>query len=129
MILKNIIKHSNTKMALKTTKKQSSLDVFTVSSASDQKKLGARKVEKIPEIKPGDQINVAVKKEDIRGRVASVFLVGFFIVLISVIVISVFSEGDKISNLKEAMLTVSGILAAPLGFVIGYYFRSQEEKD
>ena len=120
-------------MALKKTKTELEKEEFepgvvAVSKISDQKKLGTKKVEKLSETKPGKEINVAVKKEDIRGRIATLFLIGFFIVLISVVVVAGISDGNKIGNLKELLITVSGILAAPLGFVIGYYFRSQEEK-
>ena len=42
--------------------------------------------------------------------------------------LSVLDEGKKVENMREAMITVSGILSGPLGFVIGYYFRRQEEE-
>lgn len=112
-------------MALKKNDKQ----FVSVGSSAVEKKLGVKKVERIPEEKVGGGINVAVKKEDIRGKVATLFIIGFFIILVGVIIVAGISEGDKIGNLKDLLVTVSGILAVPLGFVIGYYFRSQEEKD
>ena len=129
MILKNLIKHIHT-MALKKTNKSETTGSFVeLPRAVDQKELGAKRVERIPEVDPSEKINVAFKKEDIRGRVASVFLIGFFVVLVGAVIVSALSDGDKVGNLKELLITVSGILAAPLGFVIGYYFRSQEEKE
>lgn len=125
MISENIIKHLNTTMALKKTKKE----FVSVESPSAQKKLGTKKVEKLSGAEAQDQINVAVRREDIRGTLARLFLIGFFLILLAVIVLAGISEGDKVDNAKETLITVSGILAGPLGFVIGYYFRSKEEEN
>ncbi|HLD04024.1 MAG TPA: hypothetical protein VJC17_04590, partial [Candidatus Dojkabacteria bacterium] len=69
------------------------------------------------------------KREDVRGALSLVFLIGFFAVLIIGILSALtISQGDPANNIKEIILTISGILAGPLGFVIGFYFRSREEK-
>ncbi|MEI7579848.1 MAG: hypothetical protein WCJ58_07520 [bacterium] len=70
---------------------------------------------------------ITVKREDTRGRLALAFLIGFFVLLVIGMIISAFNTGDKITSAKEILLTLSGILSGPLGFVIGYYFRSSEE--
>ncbi len=106
-------------------------DVFmTVEVPEAAKKLGTGEVEKIPEVSPKDQIKevLSSKREDTRGRLALIFVFGFFAILTISSILAGLSEGNKVDNLKEALITVSGILSGPLGFVIGYYFRKQEEE-
>lgn len=70
---------------------------------------------------------VSVKREDTRGRLALAFIAGFFVILVIGMLIAALNEGDKVDSTKEILLTISGILSGPLGFVVGYYFRSREE--
>lgn len=84
--------------------------------------------EVIPAPAPLEDFNlISVKREDTRGRLALFFLAGFFIILVIGMIIAGLSEGDKITGMKEMLLTISGVLSGPLGFVVGYYFRSREE--
>jgi hypothetical protein len=84
--------------------------------------------EEIPSPQPLEDINViSVKREDTRGRLAIFFLLGFFVIIIIGMIIAAINEGDKVNSMKETLLVISGILSGPLGFVIGYYFRSREE--
>ncbi len=112
-------------MASKKIKKE----FVAVASPAAQRKLGTSEVEKIRPQSPVDNINVAIKREDTRANLAKLFIFGFFAVLIAVIILAGIAEGDKVTNMKETLITVSGILSGPLGFVIGYYFRSREEED
>ena len=88
--------------------------------------------EEIPEVEPITELEPVIverKREDVRGILSLVFLVGFFLVLIIGMLIALTnSQGDPATNVKEVILTISGILAGPLGFVIGFYFRSKEDK-
>lgn len=85
--------------------------------------------EEIPEPEPIKDLNViSEKREDTRGKLSLFFLGGFFIVLIVGMVVAALDEGNKVNSVKEILLVVSGILSGPLGFVIGYYFRSREEE-
>lgn len=87
-----------------------------------------KQVESIPDQDPIDYLDpVSTKREDTRGRLAMFFLAGFFLILSLGIVLAGFSDGDKVTDAREILLTISGILSGPLGFVIGYYFRSSEE--
>lgn len=70
---------------------------------------------------------IQFKQEDTRGRFAIVFLIGFFIILTAGLVIGVFVETARIKNVTDMILTISGVLSGPLGFIIGYYFKRQEE--
>lgn len=77
---------------------------------------------------PAMQLDViSVKRENTRGVLAFAFLIGFFIILLAGMLLAALDAGNRVDNIKEIVLVVSGILSGPLGFVIGYYFRSSEE--
>ncbi len=104
-------------------------------SESTLEDLDVEEVELVPdseeETKTGLNVSVVEKREDTRGRLAQLFLLGFFICFIGVSIASFLvdpAEGkSSIDNLREAVLTISGVLSGPLGFIIGYYFRKSEE--
>ena len=48
--------------------------------------------------------------------------VHFFIVIAIVFVIE-FLKCFKVDEYKDMLVTVSGVLSGPLGFIVGYYFR------
>lgn len=70
---------------------------------------------------------VQFKQEDTRGRFALFFLIGFFITIAAGLAIGVAVDSTKIKNVSDMILTISGVLSGPLGFIIGYYFKKQEE--
>lgn len=72
---------------------------------------------------------VKIKKEDTRGKFAIFFLIGFFLVVLIGIVIGSMAESENVKNMTQIILTISGILSGPLGFIVGYYFRRQEEEN
>lgn len=80
---------------------------------------------------PAFDVSIVEKQEDTRGRLAQFYLIGFFICLFSIGVLSLLTapaEGrSAIDNLKDSTLSISAILSGPLGFIIGYYFRKGEE--
>lgn len=90
-------------------------------------------IEVVPELDENERIgiNIVEKQEDTRGRIAQYFIIGFFICIIGVgiaaLVIETQDGKSRIDNLREAVLTISGVLSGPLGFIIGYYFRKSEE--
>ena len=72
---------------------------------------------------------IYTKREATRGVLALVFILGFFIILILgglLVAINNSELSDKVKNLQDVFLTISGVLSGPLGFVVGYYFRRQE---
>lgn len=81
-----------------------------------------------------DDLTFTIKqsREDTRGRLAQFYVIGFFIILILVALVSIIAtpaEGQSsVDNLRESVLAVSGILSGPLGFIIGFYFRKLEEE-
>jgi hypothetical protein len=102
---------------------------------SDDEDIDIKDVQVLPEPQEFEpkslSFNVVEKQEDTRGRLALVFLIGFFVCLIGVSIVALFGdtpEGEtKVDVLREAVLAVSGVLSGPLGFIIGYYFRKTEE--
>ncbi len=85
-------------------------------------------IEEIPSPQPlADLSYISGKREDTRGKLAIYFVVGFFSILVLGMIIAAFNGGDKVASIKETLLVISGILSGPLGFVIGYYFRSKDQ--
>lgn len=64
-----------------------------------------------------------------RATIASYFLVGYFALIFVVAVGVPLSNYFLFSNfdLNQLLLTVSGIVGTPLGFILGYYFKSTEK--
>ncbi len=65
----------------------------------------------------------AEQKESTRSVIASQYVFGFFGVILAVIAVALYRDFD-IEGYKDLLITVSGILSGPLGFIIGYYFKS-----
>jgi hypothetical protein len=104
-----------------------------------QQELKEMNIEEVEVIQPKSPItkgetsfNVKETREDTRGRLATYFVIGFFSILILTSLLAFFApaiEGQSsIDNLRESILTVSGVLSGPLGFIIGFYFRKLEDE-
>lgn len=65
-------------------------------------------------------------KENTRTYIASLYVWGFFIVIGVVFLIS-FIRGFDVDGYKDMLITVSGVLSGPLGFIVGYYFKASQE--
>ena len=69
---------------------------------------------------------------NIRGIIALVFIGIFAFFIISSLILGglslFFDLKGKIGDVKEFIMTMSGIFSGPLGLVIGYYFRSEIER-
>ena len=94
----------------------------------DYGELEVEEVKPLPQKQREEFDLVASQREDNRGRLAFAFVIGFFVILLVGIIIASLGDGDKAENISKTMLAISGVLAGPLGFVIGYYFRSSEEQ-
>lgn len=67
------------------------------------------------------------KKESARQTIAIIYVVGFLsICLISLL--TFFRGNFTVNDTKDLLVTVSGILSGPLGFIIGYYFKAGEDR-
>lgn len=65
-------------------------------------------------------------KENTRSRIAMIYVCAFFGVIVVVLGIGLFSC-FKVDEYKDMLVTVSGILSGPLGFIVGYYFKASKE--
>jgi hypothetical protein len=55
-----------------------------------------------------------------------IYVCAFFIVIAIVFVIG-FLKCFKVDEYKDMLVTVSGVLSGPLGFIVGYYFKASKE--
>src|SRR5574344_1121506 len=78
-------------------------------------------------VKQKDDENGEGKKENTRSRIATIYVKTFFAVIFVVIVVCCLpcAQGH-FKDFRDMLVTVSGILSGPLGFIIGYYFKSGE---
>lgn len=74
---------------------------------------------------------VVKRKEDTRGRLAVLYTVFTFIIFIIGIAICVLDGLNRsvsiIDNLSTVLPLLSGLFLGTLGFVLGYYFRKDDE--
>lgn len=73
------------------------------------------------------KIRIEERREGARGILAITFTIATFLLFVFGFILAAISDGDKIDNLREVMITISGIFSGLLGFVIGYYFRKGED--
>lgn len=66
------------------------------------------------------------KKEHTRSAIATIYIYGYFIVIGIVFLIGV-CTCFEVKDYKDMLVTVSGILSGPLGFIVGYYFKTSKE--
>ena len=62
-------------------------------------------------------------KEHTRGKMASIFISGFFLVIILCFVYAAWKQA-AIDEVKDLVIAVIGALSGLIGFVIGYYFKT-----
>lgn len=75
-----------------------------------------------------EALNPAAKRETTRSSIALAYVVGFLaIVVLATIGAFILLAMNKIEfqDVTNTLVTISGILSGPLGFIIGYYFKSQ----
>lgn len=65
-------------------------------------------------------------KENTRSRIAKIYVYCFFGVILLVFVVGIF-KCFNVNDYKDLLLTVSGVLSGPLGFIVGYYFKASKE--
>jgi ABC-type multidrug transport system permease subunit len=67
-------------------------------------------------------------KESTRSYIAVLYTWAFFITILIVFVIG-YITSFEVKDYRDMLITISGILSGPLGFIIGYYFKSASAKD
>lgn len=65
-------------------------------------------------------------KESTRRYIAQLYVWAFFVVILLVFVVG-FLKCFSINDYKDLLVTISGILSGPLGFIVGYYFKASKE--
>lgn len=65
-------------------------------------------------------------KENTRSIIAMIYVCAFFVVLLIVFGVGVY-KCFKVDEFKDMLVTVSGVLSGPLGFIVGYYFKASKE--
>ena len=65
-------------------------------------------------------------KENTRSRIAMIYVIAFFVVILLVFILGC-CNGFKVDEYKDMLVTVSGVLSGPLGFIVGYYFKASKE--
>lgn len=106
-------------------------EVHKIEEIDPKNDLGVGTIEQLPEINPEEQIEVVLrkKKETARERLAIVFVIGLFIIITIGMVLGYLGDSEKVENITRIVISISGVLTGPLGFIIGYYFRKQEEEE
>ena len=92
---------------------------------SGRKKL---ELEADPQLGEKSALGRAEKREDTRSKIALYYVIGFLSIVAFILIIFA-RNGLAVSDTRDLLLAVSGILSGPLGFIIGYYFKSYSEKD
>ena len=72
-----------------------------------------------------DQYSENNHKEQTRGKMASVFISGFFMIIFMCFVYAGWKQAE-ISELQDMIIAVIGALSGLIGFVIGYYFKTKD---
>ncbi|MBI2039092.1 MAG: hypothetical protein HYT22_02350 [Candidatus Niyogibacteria bacterium] len=70
----------------------------------------------------------ANKREGTRSQIALYYVLGFLILILLALILS-FAYRLTINDLRDTLLALSGILSGPLGFIIGYYFKSYSDRE
>ena len=65
-------------------------------------------------------------KENTRKIIASLYVWAFFIIIFISLVIGVINN-FSVNDYKDILVTLSGVLSGPLGFIVGYYFKASNE--
>ncbi|MFC1663944.1 hypothetical protein ACFL0A_02370 [Patescibacteria group bacterium] len=81
---------------------------------------------KIPEdggVEIDEDAILKMKQEDTRSKIAFYYVLGFIAIILYVLTLY-WATKMPIDSLNNLLITISGILSAPLGFIIGYYFKS-----
>lgn len=66
------------------------------------------------------------RKESTRTYIAQLYVWAFFIVICFVFVVGAITK-FSVDEYKDMLVTVSGVLSGPLGFIVGYYFKASKD--
>lgn len=67
-------------------------------------------------------------KDKTRKIIATIYVCAFLGIVIITLLIMLLVGCYTINDIKDVLLTESGILSGPLGFIIGFYFKEELDK-
>lgn len=73
-----------------------------------------------------DRKETSNPKESTRTYIARLYVWAFFIVIGLVFVVGLI-KCFTVNDFKDMLVTISGVLSGPLGFIVGYYFKASKE--
>jgi hypothetical protein len=76
----------------------------------------------------GAALERAAKREGTRSLIATVYVIGF-LVLVSAALVASWVRNLTTEDIRDQLVVLSGVLSGPLGFIVGYYFKSSSEHD
>ena len=103
--------------------------VNTPSNGNQGQELSAELYENQP---PSETGYVIERREHTRSLIAFYYVLGFLVIVVAALISSfIMLWRDKIEfeNVTGILVTISGILSGPLGFIIGYYFKAQSDEN
>lgn len=65
-------------------------------------------------------------KENTRSKIAQIYVWAYFGVIAATFVIGCCNKFE-VTDYKDMLIAVSGVLSGPLGFIVGYYFKASKE--
>ncbi len=92
------------------------------------KKNPAQTLEQAPDIKLPPAEGRANRREGTRSQIALYYVVGFLLLILGALFLF-WVRNLQVNDLRDLLLALSGILSGPLGFIIGYYFKTNTDKD
>lgn len=66
--------------------------------------------------------------EGTRNNLAMIYVIGYLFIVAAILLIG-YIKNWEIDNYKDLLLAASGVLSGPLGFIVGYYFKSTKESE
>lgn len=76
-----------------------------------------------PEISPKGNSD---PKETTRSTIAKIYVIAYFLVVLLVFITG-WLKCFEVEGYKDMLISVSGVLSGPLGFIVGYYFKASKE--
>lgn len=95
--------------------------------------MGKNKQQKIEELTPSGSSQISdhseqmdSKRETTRSSIAMIYVLAYLAIIAGALILGAF-KNYTITDNKDILLAISGILSGPLGFIIGYYFKASSE--
>ena len=74
-----------------------------------------------------DKDDSGAAREHTRSKMALVYVLGFFSIIYLCFLYAIIMK-SSLNDLKEILVAVIGALSSTLGFIVGYYYKSTQER-